>query len=374
MAKNGGGKIINIASLSSFIGLSNISIYGVSKGGVKSMTRQFAVEMAKHNIQVNAISPGYFKTELTADLFKDEERGQVGTRQDSAGTAGNCRGSGGNGCISCFSGLGLRHRADPERRWRLAGRLKQNGVDIWKVNMKKKFGMAVIGLGVVGRRMIEQVAIHDRWHIAGAYDLDPATCASIRKDHPEVPLADSAAAAIESPGVDLVYVAVPPLYHRELVKQTIAAKVAVLCEKPLGIDIRESTALAMEMNQSGLPQAVNFVFSSAAAVERLALALASPDFGLRAVEIRLHFHEWPRDWQSGALWLTRSDQGGFVREVMSHFVFLMMLAPGDDSPGVGPGAFFGTGASGILGPGPAGFLRHPGVGFGQRRRRHFRYH
>lgn len=97
MAKNGAGKIINIASLSSFIGLSNISIYGVSKGGVKSMTRQFAVEMAKHNIQVNAISPGYFKTELTADLFKDEERakwvlgkiplGRLGNPDDLAGAA-----------------------------------------------------------------------------------------------------------------------------------------------------------------------------------------------------------------------------------------------------------------------------------------------
>ncbi len=68
------GKIINIASLSSFIGLSNISIYGTSKGGVVSMTRQFAIELAKSNIQVNAIAPGYFITELTAALFKDPER------------------------------------------------------------------------------------------------------------------------------------------------------------------------------------------------------------------------------------------------------------------------------------------------------------
>jgi len=95
MSKNGKGKIINIASLSSFIGLNNISIYGVSKGGVVSMTRQFAVEMAKNNIQVNAISPGYFKTELTANLFKDPERskwvlgkipqGRLGNPSDLAG-------------------------------------------------------------------------------------------------------------------------------------------------------------------------------------------------------------------------------------------------------------------------------------------------
>jgi 2-deoxy-D-gluconate 3-dehydrogenase len=74
MVKRKKGKIINIASLSSFIGLSNISIYGASKGGVASLTRQFAVEFAKNNIQVNGIGPGYFITELTEALFKDPER------------------------------------------------------------------------------------------------------------------------------------------------------------------------------------------------------------------------------------------------------------------------------------------------------------
>jgi NAD(P)-dependent dehydrogenase (short-subunit alcohol dehydrogenase family) len=74
MAKKHKGKIINITSLASFIGLSNISIYGASKGGVASLTRQFAIEMAKNNIQVNAIGPGYFITELTASLFKDPDR------------------------------------------------------------------------------------------------------------------------------------------------------------------------------------------------------------------------------------------------------------------------------------------------------------
>jgi len=74
MVQRNKGKIINIASLASFIGLSNISIYGLSKGGVASLTRQFAVEFAKNNIQVNGIAPGYFITELTAALFKDPER------------------------------------------------------------------------------------------------------------------------------------------------------------------------------------------------------------------------------------------------------------------------------------------------------------
>jgi len=89
MAPQHKGKIINIASLTSFIGISNISIYGTSKGGVASMTRQFAVELAKHNIQVNAISPGYFITELTAALFRDPERAKWVLSKIPLGRTGN---------------------------------------------------------------------------------------------------------------------------------------------------------------------------------------------------------------------------------------------------------------------------------------------
>jgi len=91
------GKIINITSLTSFIGLPNVSIYGASKGGIAALTRQWAIEWAKYNINVNAIGPGYFKTALTADLFKDETRaewvlskiplGRIGVPEDLAGAA-----------------------------------------------------------------------------------------------------------------------------------------------------------------------------------------------------------------------------------------------------------------------------------------------
>lgn len=89
MVKQRRGKIINIASLASFIGLSNISIYGTTKGGVASLTRQFAVELAKDNIQVNAIAPGYFMTDLTADLFRDAERAKWVLGKIPQGRTGN---------------------------------------------------------------------------------------------------------------------------------------------------------------------------------------------------------------------------------------------------------------------------------------------
>ncbi|MED3790090.1 SDR family oxidoreductase [Peribacillus frigoritolerans] len=71
MLKRKQGKIINMASLSSHIGLPNMGPYCASKGGVNQLTKAMAGEWAPH-IQVNAIAPGYFDTELTQVLFQDE--------------------------------------------------------------------------------------------------------------------------------------------------------------------------------------------------------------------------------------------------------------------------------------------------------------
>jgi 2-deoxy-D-gluconate 3-dehydrogenase len=68
------GKIINIASLLSFQGGVRVSAYAASKGGVAQLTKALANEWAGRNVQVNAIAPGYFRTENTSALQKDELR------------------------------------------------------------------------------------------------------------------------------------------------------------------------------------------------------------------------------------------------------------------------------------------------------------
>jgi len=67
------GKIINICSLQSDLGRPTIAPYSASKGGLKMLTRAMATEWAKHNIQVNAIGPGYFKTDMTKALYENPE-------------------------------------------------------------------------------------------------------------------------------------------------------------------------------------------------------------------------------------------------------------------------------------------------------------
>lgn len=67
------GKIINICSMQSELGRPTITPYATSKGGLKMLTKGMAVEWAKHNIQVNGIGPGYFKTDMTRALYEDPE-------------------------------------------------------------------------------------------------------------------------------------------------------------------------------------------------------------------------------------------------------------------------------------------------------------
>jgi 2-deoxy-D-gluconate 3-dehydrogenase len=68
------GKIVNIASLLSFQGGIRVPAYAASKGGVAQLTKALANEWANRNVQVNAIAPGYFRTENTSALQKDEVR------------------------------------------------------------------------------------------------------------------------------------------------------------------------------------------------------------------------------------------------------------------------------------------------------------
>ncbi len=67
------GKIINIASLMSFGGRPTTGPYTASKGGVALLTKAMTVEWAQHNIQVNAIGPGYFHTDMTQALVDNPE-------------------------------------------------------------------------------------------------------------------------------------------------------------------------------------------------------------------------------------------------------------------------------------------------------------
>lgn len=73
IARGKGGKIINIGSLTSEVARATIAPYTAAKGGLKMLTKAMAAEWAPHNIQANAIGPGYIATEMTAALMNNSK-------------------------------------------------------------------------------------------------------------------------------------------------------------------------------------------------------------------------------------------------------------------------------------------------------------
>lgn len=72
MRTQGGGAIINLASLTSFVGVPTATPYGASKSGILGITRALAAEWADLGVRVNAIAPGYFRTEMTNVFYEDD--------------------------------------------------------------------------------------------------------------------------------------------------------------------------------------------------------------------------------------------------------------------------------------------------------------
>lgn len=76
MLERGYGRIVNIGSLASFIGLFEVAAYTASKSGVAGLTRALAVEWGRRGVNVNAIAPGVYRTALNANLLDGTERGK----------------------------------------------------------------------------------------------------------------------------------------------------------------------------------------------------------------------------------------------------------------------------------------------------------
>lgn len=76
MIRQGWGRIINIASLATFLAFFEVAPYGASKAGVGALTKSLAVELARHGVCVNAIAPGFFPTALNQELLNQTPRGR----------------------------------------------------------------------------------------------------------------------------------------------------------------------------------------------------------------------------------------------------------------------------------------------------------
>lgn len=184
--------------------------------------------------------------------------------------------------------------------------------------------LGIIGCGIMGERILRVTLDNSDLGVtlAGVYEPSESRRAQLARELPGAKLVEGAEALMQAS--DCIYIASPPLTHLPLARQAMAAGCAVLTEKPLAVSIADSEAFLKEASQPGHQAAVNFIFASAPAAIQVRKWIAEGAVGTpQRLEIGTRFARWPREWQEGASsWLAGPEEGGFTREVISHFLFL----------------------------------------------------
>ena len=180
--------------------------------------------------------------------------------------------------------------------------------------------VAIIGLGIMGRRMLEYMNQHDAFTPVALWDPDPDACRAAQQQCPQADIASSADAAIDAAA--LIYLACPPVPRHDLTLMAAAAGKAVFLEKPLGVDVAASEAMVAALQHAGMPAAVNFTQAAGAALTDISQATQTGGLGdIIGVDMVVTYGNWPRAWQQQADWLRFRAEGGMTREVISHFLF-----------------------------------------------------
>lgn len=199
--------------------------------------------------------------------------------------------------------------------------------------MPADLNIGVVGLGVMGQRMLERLVGHPRLKPGLVWDANPQAVARAVQAHPGLRAAASAEQLVSSPGLHCLYIATPPQAHMALSHAAFDAGLAVLCEKPLTVDFDAARGAIARIAREHHRAAVNFSLASSRGLALLQDAFgaggARPLGALEQITLELGFAAWPRPWQAAAgAWLSERAEGGFAREVLSHFVFVLQRVLG----------------------------------------------
>ncbi|HSU80721.1 MAG TPA: Gfo/Idh/MocA family oxidoreductase [Candidatus Angelobacter sp.] len=189
--------------------------------------------------------------------------------------------------------------------------------------------IGIVGLGAIGQRLIKQFMAHSEVEITAVCDRLEALATETARELGGIQVYTDYNDLIADPSVELIYVAVPPKFHHQIVTDSLKSKKHVLCEKPLANSLEEAKEMAMLAKESGVIHAMNFPLNYEAAPTKLAELISQNYVGeLRRVQLTMHFPVWPRLWQRND-WVGGREQGGFVLEVGVHFIQQILKLFGD---------------------------------------------
>lgn len=182
------------------------------------------------------------------------------------------------------------------------------------------FKVAIIGLGAIGQRLIKDFSNHPEIKIVAVCDTLKDLANKAAQSLGDVQAFHEHNVMLQEVDLDLVYVAVPPKFHHRVVTDVMEKGIHVLCEKPLANSIEEAESLYKMAEEKNILHSMNFPLNYSVGSKTFAKLINEGYVGgLRRLELKMHFPQWPRAWQQNA-WVASREQGGFVLEVGIHFI------------------------------------------------------
>lgn len=183
-------------------------------------------------------------------------------------------------------------------------------------------GLGIIGLGTMGKMVFDAANRHPSFEVKAVFDSGQTELKT--PEEQGITFATSIEALLSREDIDLIYISSPPNTHIEYCHLALDHHKALWCEKPLAIDTAKAEKLVERIEAEQAKAAVNLSLASSPAMAKMAELIEQiPVSEYCHIDMHFHYSSWPRYWQQNASgWLSSREQGGFLREVFSHFVFM----------------------------------------------------
>ncbi len=189
--------------------------------------------------------------------------------------------------------------------------------------------IGIIGAGIVGERIIKQIAQQSGVEIVAVYDENQHRLQELNEQY-GVPIAGSLDEILYSKA-DWVYIGTPPASHAEIAKQAADAGLNVLSEKPLAHNVESGAQMVAAVTENRVRSAMHFPLMYSPAVHEMAKRARNGSIGeIIRIELQTFFPVWPRAWQQTP-WIGSRLEGGFIREVFPHYLQLIQRIFGNIS-------------------------------------------
>ena len=184
-----------------------------------------------------------------------------------------------------------------------------------------KTTFALIGTGIVGERIINQIKTNPNCEILSVFDENKKRLREVAEKY-KLTEASTLEELLETKP-DWIYIGTPPVSHAPITEKAAAYGLNILSEKPLAHDAQDGERMVKVVTKANVHTAMHFPLMYSPVIHSLQQSISDGSLGdILKIELHTYFPHWPRKWQQNA-WIASRAQGGFIREVFPHYFQLL---------------------------------------------------